>query len=214
MNKNALTKIKMKNNSYHRYLRTKDKEDYNQYAKHRNQAKAACRKAISDYEKMLSKEVKSNPKDFFAYAKNKLNYSKPIPDLKEGDKIITSNEDKAALFNSYFTSVFTNENDNTPYFETTCISSISDVSFTTDQIEKKLKNLNPFKSPGADCLHPRVLKELSKCLSSPLVKIFTKSFEEGKVPQDWKDAIIIPLHKKDEKYLVSNYRPISLTSII
>ena len=44
--------------------------------------------------------------------------------------------------------------------------------------------------------------------------IFSKSFSEGDLPQDWKDAIITPLHKKGEKEFASNYRPISLTSIV
>ena len=31
--------------------------------------------------------------------------------------------------------------------------------------------------------------------------------------QDWRDANIVPLFKKDERHLASNYRPVSLTSI-
>ena len=39
-----------------------------------------------------------------------------------------------------------------------------------------------------------------------------KHFSE--LPQDWKDAIITPLHKKGEKEFASNDRPISLISIV
>ena len=55
---------------------------------------------------------------------------------------------------------------------------------------------------------------MSNELSLPLSLIFSKSFSEGELPQDWKDAIITPLHKKGEKEFASNYRPISLTSIV
>ena len=109
MNSQALSKVQLKNRAYHQYLRTKDHNDYNIYVKYRNQAKRTCRKAVSDYEHSLSKEVKSNPKAFFAYAKSKLKYASSIPDLKEGSKIITSDEGKATLFNSFFKSVFTKE---------------------------------------------------------------------------------------------------------
>ena len=109
MNSQAFSKVQLKNRAYHQYLRTKDHNDYNIYVKYRNQAKRACRKAVSDYEHSLSKEVKSNPKAFFAYAKSKLKYASSIPDLKEGSKIITSDEGKATLFNSFFKSVFTKE---------------------------------------------------------------------------------------------------------
>ena len=38
-------------------------------------------------------------------------------------------------------------------------------------------------------------------------------FIEGQLPQNWKDAMMIPLHKKGEKNLASNCRPISSTCI-
>jgi hypothetical protein len=32
------------------------------------------------------------------------------------------------------------------------------------------------------------------------------------VTQDWRDANIVPLFKKDERHLASNYRPVSLNA--
>ena len=95
-----------------------------------------------------------------------------------------------------FKSVFTKESDCLPDFNLNVKSSIEHVSFPVDKIKKKLDNLNPYKSPGPDELHPRILKELSNELSLPLSLIFSKSFSEGELPQDWKDTIITPLHKK------------------
>ena len=46
-----------------------------------------------------------------------------------------------------------------------------------------------------------------------LLIIFTKTFIEGQLPQNWKDVLVTPLHKKGEKELASNYCPISLTHI-
>ena len=123
MNSQGFSKVQLKNRAYHQYLRTKDHNDYNIYVKYRNQAKRACRKAVSDYEHSLSKEVKSNPKAFFAYAKSKLKYASSIPDLKDGSKIITSDEGKATLFNSFFKSVFTKEKNTLPDFEPVCEAS-------------------------------------------------------------------------------------------
>ena len=36
----------------------------------------------------------------------------------------------------------------------------------------------------------------------------------GKLPQDWVTANVVPVFKKGDPRLSSNYRPISLTSII
>ena len=85
----------MKNRAYHRSLKTKDQHDYQMYAKYRSQSKNACRKAVTDYEKSLSREVKSNPKAFFRYAKNKLNFKNAIPDLVDNGKILSDDTSKA-----------------------------------------------------------------------------------------------------------------------
>ena len=39
------------------------------------------------------------------------------------------------------------------------------------------------------------------------------SLNEGQLPDDWRNAITSPNHKKGSKVTASNYRPISLTSI-
>ena len=58
-----------------------------------------------------------------------------------------------------------------------------------------------------------LLKSCVDVLSKPLFMIFQKSFEEGKLPQDWKLANISPTFKKSEKTESENYQPVSLTSV-
>ena len=51
---------------------------------------------------------------------------------------------------------------------------------------------------------------------APLIcDVVNKSFEEGKFPRHWKEAIIRPLLKKHELELISkNYRPVSNLSYL
>ena len=68
MNKQTLSKIKMKNRAFHRFLKTKDQHDDQMYGKYRNQSKNTCRKVVTDYLQPLSRGVKSNLIAFFRCA--------------------------------------------------------------------------------------------------------------------------------------------------
>ena len=218
MNKTALAKVKRKQKAYQRYLETKEGKDYLKYTQARNQAKSECRKSVKLFEKELAKNIKKNPKAFYAYAKSKMKTKEHIPDLKVDNKPDASTSfAKAEVLNNYFSSVFTKENlVNIPSFTfPRSIPPISDlIDFSITNVLKKLQKLKLNKSPGPDGLHPRVLYELADLIAEPLSFIFKKVFEEGVLPQTWKDALITPLFKKGSKACVGNYRPISLTCIV
>ena len=78
----------------------------------------------------------------------------------------------------------------------------------------KLKKLKTFKSPGPDGIHPRVINELTDCISILLSTIFNTSLTAGKLPIEWKQANISLIHKKGSKTLPQNYRPVSITSVV
>ena len=78
---------------------------------------------------------------------------------------------------------------------------------------KQLLKIKVNKAPGPDCIYPRILKELRDKLVKPLTIIFSKSINDGIVPQDWKRANVTPMFKIGKKCDSSNYRPVSLTSV-
>lgn len=78
----------------------------------------------------------------------------------------------------------------------------------------ELSRLNTRKSAGPDGVPATFLKNTASSLCYPLAALFNQSLDSGYVPSHWRTAHIIPLHKKDSRSNPSNYRPISLTSII
>ena len=87
------------------------------------------------------------------------------------------------------------------------------VTSETD-ILNRLNKLDINKSPGPDGLHPRILFEVRNEIAKGLNIIFNYSLQNHQVPQDWRTGNISPIFKKGIKTEASNYRPISLTSIL
>ena len=49
---------------------------------------------------------------------------------------------------------------------------------------------------------------------SPLLIIFNKSYDEGKIPEIWRYANVIPVYKKGLQTLALNHWPVSLTCVL
>src|SRR5215831_742491 len=56
--------------------------------------------------------------------------------------------------------------------------------------------------------------ELKLQLAKPLTHLFKLSLKTSVIPQDWRDADVVPLFKKGSKRKCKNYRLISLTSTV
>ena len=175
------------------------------------------RKAESNEEKRVASASKENPKEFYAYVNSRKPIKNNISPLKDSDgNLVTKDSEKAELMNKYFTSVFTIE-DLAIIPEPTIIyrgpNPLDKISFTLDDIKKKIKKLDKFKAPGPDDIHPREIKELEEEIAPHLYKIFRKSADERKAPQGWKRGNVPPIYKKGPKEEPGNYRPVCLTSV-
>ena len=89
-----------------------------------------------------------------------------------------------------------------------------EISISENGLLKLLKNLKPGKAAGPDGLKPLLLRELGEEIAPILKIIYERSLQAGKLPADWTKANVMPVFKKGDKSLASNYRPISLTCIL
>lgn len=64
-------------------------------------------------------------------------------------------------------------------------------------------------APGPDGIPSCILKNCSHSLATPLAKLFSRSLQEGKFPDEWKVSSMFPVYKKGDKKDVHNYRGIT-----
>ena len=68
-------------------------------------------------------------------------------------------------------------------------------------------------SSASDGIPGKILKTCANELADAYRLLFQASLNQGVVPDDWKDASVVPLFKKGDRSRAVNYRPVSLTSI-
>ena len=133
--------------------------------------------------------------------------------------MVSSGEEMGRIMNNYFLGVFTQENtqvvpQSEQMYKGDEAGRLTDVDLTKEIVMKEIDRLKKFKTPGLDEIYPRILKECKEIISEPLVNIFRKSVDSGEVPSLWRQANVTPIFKKGDRTLASNYRPVSLTSVV
>ena len=91
---------------------------------------------------------------------------------------------------------------------------LTSLEINEDDILLILKNLIVDKAHGWDDLSIRIIKICSTSLTLPLELIFNSMPQKSVFPEDWKKNNAVPIHKKESKNLIKNYRPVSLLPIL
>jgi len=172
------------------------------------------------YLKRLGSEV-SNPmtgqKKYWSALKKLLNKKafSVIPPILHDGSFITDFKEKCQLFNEYFRKQCTlNETSSIlPNLNLSTDLLLNDVNFSPVDITNHINKLNINKAHGHDGIPARIIKICGDSIADPLSIIFKKCLSEGCFPLKWKKANVIPIHKKNEKNLFQNYRPVSLLPI-
>ena len=201
-----------RNKSHKKAKQTGLNKHWEQFRELRRQTTKALATSYKSYvNNQIGDSLKTNPKRFWSFIKANKRENIGIPTLRVNDRPITDDRDKANALNNQFTSVFTSERYPIPVIDPSLYSSMPPLDIGTNGIIKQLKNLNQNKATGPDELPARVLKETAEQIAPIITHIFQQSYNTGKLPNDWLQALVTPIHKKSLKSDPANYRPISLT---
>ena len=145
------------------------------------------------YSKIVEKlqNTQRSSKAYWSLLKIFLNNKKIpiIPPLYHNNEFVIDFKKKAELFNSFFAdqcSLINNSSELPSKLEYLTQSRLSSVTFSKDDIEKLIQNLDPNKAHGHDQISIRMLKLCSNSICKPLKIIFNRCLETSTFPNDRK----------------------------
>lgn len=185
------------------------------YRKLRKESKLLIDKKYKEYINSLGEAIKKNPKRFWSYFRSKTKSNSIPASIKFKNRSFLSANDKAEVFNQYFYSTFSQPDDVSYSFESPQFSEpkFNLLQLSEEEVYQVLSKLDSHKAPGVDGLPTFILKECSTELSPSLCCLFNLSLSSGRLPQEWKNSLVVPVYKKGKKEDVENYRPISLLCV-
>ena len=197
-------------------LKAQLKKEYNLASK---LVKQTVRSSRANFELNLAESCAStkNFKQLYSYINDQKSCKDIIRSLKNNDGVCTSDgQEIVNLLNEQFSNVFNPaENDSLAHLNNRSVKICSlDIKvFSTTNILNIIEKLKVNKSAGSDGIHPMVVSNCAAIFAPILSKIFETSFITGKLPQQWKECNVTPIHKKGDRSEPANYRPISLTAV-
>ena len=174
------------------------------------------REAKSDYYAAEFENSYGNPRKFWDTIRKILPKTRPTESLGKQEDLKNAN-----LFNDYFSDIgFKTSakaiNGRLPDYDllTAGIPPTENIfsfrSATSVELRHLIGKMPKYKAPGVDGVNGYIVHLAFPVIGDLLLKIFNLSLKVGIFPEDWKMAIIKPLHKTGAIDLPSNFRPVAL----
>ena len=155
--------------------------------------------------------------DFFRKLRDlNANKVRPTPTiLDESGQPLKSKDEKLARWKRHFEGVLNVQGTVTEEV----IAGVEDLSttdaaeLTREEVECAVSKLKNGKAVGSDEIAGEMVKNGGQAMIDWLWELLKEVWKTKQVPQEWKNAILIPIHKKKCRKVCDNYRGIALLSI-
>lgn len=151
--------------------------------------------------------AKKQPRQFWKNIKSQ--FQRP----NENPTLLTADD----LYNHFKSVVGEPESEN--YFDDNILNLMDfdndlDVNFSEQELRRVIFSLNNNKSPGIDNITAEILKTSYEFISPFLLPLYNRIFNSSEYPRSWGEGIIAPIFKKGDVNEASNYRGITLISVL
>ena len=212
-----------KDRYYHIAIESKGDIDWNRYKAAKSHYFLECDRVKLEYEESkyasLASDIDKNPRKWWSLVSETMGTKKTTnyPTMIKNDIMYVTDKEKAEVFNQTYLESATLDlgnddidlGDNTPDHDL-----LSHIIVKEQDVRDILISIDPNKAYGPDGISPRLIKEAGTSIVNVLTRLFNRSLELAIFPLTWKRANVLPIYKKEEEFITTNYRPVSLLSIL
>lgn len=218
-NEEVKNAIKEKTAKMRKWLKRRTAEAREEYVQARNEAERIKRRAKkAETERMareITRDASEGKKKLFKMAKA---YRKPksvIKNIKDGNGVILVRpEERNDRWTEYYEDLLNveyREQEGEIEDQTREEEEEEHGEITVEEYEEAIKSMKRGKAPGEDGVAVELVVEGGEELRERVISLMNKCWREGKVPERWGKAIILPIYKgKGDAGNCNNYRGISL----
>ena len=224
MTQELTDEIRQKHRLFQMYMRNKCEARWSAFCTQRNKVCRLVRDAKSRFVQARTGAPDTSsvlvPKLHKMMSSLKASPKVDVPDICLNGNTVSDAAGKASAFNDFFIAQnrlsVGDSSEDPPAIACPPVTSsfLETISTTPEEIATLLSSLDPLKSPGDDGVPTRLLKLTADEIAPSLAHLFNTSFSSGELPQQWREATVVPIHKKGNRSVTTNYRPISLLSVI
>ena len=210
--------VRRKKVMYRRLLDLGTEEAKTNYKEAKAEAKRVARRAKNEewvqLGRELERDVGGNPRRFWARIKAGRSKGSMSHINDDNGQVLVDEVEVIERWKEHFEGLYGGM-DRTDR-EVPCGKAVEedDLEIYVEEVRRCVKRLKTRKAPGVCGVMPEMLKTGREVVVKWLVKLFNLVWRVGVAPNDWRKALIIPIYKKGSRLECSNYRGISLLSVI
>ena len=182
--------------------------------------------AVMKLENLVTESAEADRKDYQEYLMSTRNTDVIFKHLKSvnkspilpkqivsGDKVSTLVHEQVDIMNEFFHSVFSPKQPSSTFDIETKNPTLTNFNISVETMHSFVSELDNNKSRGPNGLPLAFFKKTSRQISVVLNKLLKVIKKQRRIPDTWKTAAVMPIHKKGGRRYVQNYRPVSLLDI-
>ena len=208
--------IKQKRKSFLTWQKSQNKEDRLQYIRVRNQVKQTIQETMQNHAKQVAQKLQnSDSQTIYRYIRNQAAQRVDIGQMRQlkdpNGKILTKEEEILKTWTAHMTKALNVETTKSIVLEPVICTEGPELPITVEEVKVAMVDMKTGKAAGKSEVSTEMLKPLGEKAVAWLTEIFNRIWREGRLPEDWRTGIIIPIYKgKGDPLDCNSYRPIKL----